>query len=138
MFLMRRIAIIAVSLILLASFAAECREGGQGSNSVPRVIYIKPYSQSMVDVSDGKPVVFEWAMLPIPSGTRFSYRFVLHKGSGYNLVHEEVVDPRTFSVQLPAEKFEPGAEYWWYVKQRDARTMVWSQYDIWYFRVLKK
>jgi hypothetical protein len=62
---------------------------------------------------------------------------VLHKGSGYDLVAEQTIDARTFSAEVPAEKFEDGGEYWWYVKQRDARTLGWSQYDIWYFKVVK-
>lgn len=131
------LAVICAVLIVPSSVFG--RAGiADGPGSVPRVVYIKPFSQSTVDISDGKAVVLSWAMLPIPSGTRDSFRFVLYKGPGYGFIMSKTVDDRTFSVEVPAEKLEPGAQYWWYVKQRDARTMAWSEYDIWYFKVVKK
>jgi len=132
------IASAIIVLVSFVSFSIEAREGGMSPASVPRVVYSTPGSQTTVDVSGGRPVVFSWAMLPIPGGTRDSYRLVVHKGSGYNVVFSKVIDDRTFSIEVPAEKFENGAGYWWYVRQRDARTMIWSEYDVWYFKVTKK
>ena len=134
----RAIVLAAGCLVLFAALCADAREGQAGPGSVPRVAYTNPISQSAVDISDGKAVVFAWAMLPIPGGTRDSYRFVLHKGDGYDMIFEKVMDPQTFSIEVPAGKFEAGMKYWWYVRQRDARTMEWSQYDTWYFKVVKK
>ncbi|MDP3792102.1 MAG: hypothetical protein Q8R38_08695 [Candidatus Omnitrophota bacterium] len=131
-------ALFVIGSILLIPLIAESRMGGAGPGSVPRVAYVKPQDQSVVDISDGKGVVFEWAMLPIPSGNRDSYRIVVHKGDGYDVVVDQVIDPRTFSIAVPADKFENGVTYWWYVKQRDGKTLMWSQHDIWYFEVAKR
>ena len=108
------------------------------SGSVPKVIYAKPADGSVLDLTGKDKVVFEWQMVPIPSGGREAYKFVLFKGGGYEEVSSQTIDPRTFSVQAPADKFEPGTSYRWYVKQRDAMTLVWSQHDSWYFSVIKK
>lgn len=127
-----------VGFLLIIPLAAEGRMGlGSGSGSVPRVVYEKPQSQSVIDVSGNKGIVFEWARVPIPSNGRDSYRFVLYKGEGYDLVADQLLDPRTFSIEVPADKLENGMKYWWYVKQRDEITMQWSEYDIWYFSVVK-
>lgn len=136
---MNRAFILSIlGFLLLIPLAAEGRMGrGEGPGSVPRVVYMKPADQSTVDITGKKGVVFEWARVPIPSNGRASYRLVLHKGSGYDLVYEENLDPRTFSVEVPADKFENGMKYWWYVKQRDDTTMEWSEYDIWYFSAVK-
>lgn len=130
--------LIIIGFVLFIPFTAEGRIGGTGQGSVPRVVYMKPQSQSMVDLSGGKGIIFEWARVPIPSDGRDSYRLVVHKGYGYDVVVDEVLDSRTFSVEVPADKFENGMVYWWYVKQRDARTLMWSQRDIWYFKAVKK
>ena len=136
---MKKTGIIAVTFfVLLISSIAECIMGGVGPGSVPRVVYTRPSDQSTVDVSGNKSIIFEWKQVPIPSGRRDSYKFVLNKGEGYNVVVDQVLDPGTFSIEVPAEKLEDGMAYWWYVKQRDGRTLEWSQYDIWYFKVVKK
>lgn len=126
----------AISLILLFAATAECKIG-MGPGSVPRVAYLRPADESTVDISGQKSIIFKWGQVPIPSGNRDSYRFVVRKGDGYDTVANQVIDPRTFFAQIPADKFETGQTYCWYVRQRDARTLEWSQYDIWYFKVVK-
>lgn len=134
----KMVLIFAVTLFLPC--LAEGRGGGMegDSGSVPKVIYAKPADGSMLDLTGKDNVIFEWNMVPIPSGNRETYKFVLFKGDGYEEVASQIVDPRTFSIKIPADKFEPGVRYRWYVKQRDARTLVWSQHDNWYFGVIKK
>ncbi|MCX5714012.1 MAG: hypothetical protein NT033_04210 [Candidatus Omnitrophica bacterium] len=132
--------ILLSALLLLVPCPAEARGGGMegDSGSVPKVIYTKPADESVLGLTGQDKVVFEWQMVPIPSGSREVYKFVLFKGNGYEEVSSQTIDPRTFRAEVPADKFEPGARYRWYVKQRDAKTMVWSQYDSWYFEVANK
>ena len=130
--------------LLLALFLlVPCLAGGTGggmegdSGSVPKVIYTKPADGSVLDLTGKEKVLFEWQMVPIPSGNRETYKFVLFKGDGYVEVSSQTIDPRMFSAEVPVDKFKPGASYRWYVKQRDAKTLVWSQHDSWYFEVAK-
>jgi len=108
------------------------------SSSVPKVAYSKPADGSALDLTGKNEVLFEWRMVPIPGGGRETYKFVLLKADGYEEVSSQLVDPGTFHAQVPADKLERGMRYRWRVKQRDARTLVWSQYDTWYFEVVKK
>ena len=136
----RNTALLLVPFVLLLPCLAGA--GGAGmegdSGSVPRVIYTKPADGSVLDMTGKDKVVFEWQMVPIPSGNREAYKFVLIKGDGYEEVSSQAIDPRAFRADVPSDKFEPGASYRWYVKQRDARTLVWSQHDSWHFKVAKK
>ena len=66
------------------------------SGSVPKVIYTKPADGSVLDLTRKDKVVFEWQMVPIPSGSREAYKFVLFKGDGYEEVSNQAIDPRTF------------------------------------------
>jgi len=136
---MKKMVPLLAALLFLPCLAEGIGGGMEGaSGSVPKVIYIKPADGSVVDLKDKDGVVFEWQMVPVPNGNRETYKFVLFKGDGYEEVSSLTIDPRTFSTEVPADKFEPGASYRWYVKQRDAKTLVWSQYDSWYFKVVKK
>ena len=105
---------------------------------MPKVIYANPADGSALDLTGKDKVVFEWRMVPIPSGNREAYKFVLFKGLDYDEVSSQTIDPRTFRAEVSSDKFESGARYRWYVKQRDAKTSVWSQHDSWYFEVVKK
>jgi hypothetical protein len=133
-------AVLLLALFLMLPCAAFGRGGGMegDSGSVPKVIYTTPADGSALDLTGKDKVVFEWRMVPIPSGNREAYKFVLFKGNGYDKVYGLTIDPRTFRAEVPADTFEPGARYRWYVKQRDAKTLVWSQYESWYFEVVKK
>ncbi len=132
--------IFFLALILLMPCAAGGIGGGMegDSGSVPKVAYTEPADGSVLDLTGKDKVIFAWRMVPIPSGNRETYKFVLFKGDGYLEVSSQLIGPRTFVAEVPADKFEPGASYRWYVKQRDARTLVWSQYDNWYFEVVRK
>lgn len=136
---MKRI-IPLLALFLLLPHLAEGRGGGMegDSGSVPKVVYMRPVDESNMDLTGKDKILFEWNMLPIPSGGREIYKFTLFKGNGYERILSQEVNSRTFSIEVPADKFEPGETYRWYVKQRDARTLVWSQHDNWYFKVVKK
>ena len=137
---MKQKMILLSALLLLVPCLAEGIGGGMegDSGSVPKVIYTKPADESILDLTGKDKVVFEWQMVPIPSGNRETYKFVLFKGDGYEEVSSQTIGPRTFRAEVPTGKFEPGTSYRWYVKQRDAKTLVWSQYDSWYFEVVKK
>lgn len=135
----KKLVLFSAMLLLLPCMAEGIGSGMEGdSGSVPKVIYAKPSDGSELALTGQNEVVFEWRMVPIPSGGREIYKFVLFKGDGYEEVSSQVIDPRTFRAEVPANKFEPGASYRWYVKQRDARTLVWSQHDSWYFKIAKK
>lgn len=126
-------------MILFMPLIAECIGlGGSGTGSVPRVAYSMPHDGSLVDASGSKSIIFEWHQVPMPSSGRDSFRFVLRRASGYDTIVDEVLDPRVFSIEVSADKLDDGAMYRWYVKQRDGRTLIWSEYDIWYFTVTKK
>ena len=133
-------AVLALAMIVLSSGIAAAIGGGMkgDSGSVPRVAYVSPSDGAVLDLTGKEKLVFEWQMVPIPSGGRDSYRFALLKAEGYGEISGQVIDERTFTAEVPADKFEPGTRYRWYVKQRDAKTMVWSLYDTWYFTVSKK
>ena len=137
--MIKKMILLSALLLLVPCLALGIGGGMEGdSGSVPKVIYAKPADGSVLDLTGKDKVVFEWQMVPIPSGNREIYKFVLFKGNGYEEVSSQTIDPRIFRTEVPADKFEPGASYRWYVKQRDAKTLVWSQYDSWYFKVIKK
>lgn len=136
---MKKMILFLAPFLLAPCLALGIGGGMEGdSGSVPKVVYTKPADGSTLDLTGEDKVVFEWQMVPIPGGNRESYKFVLFKGYGHEEVSSLTIDPRTFRVEVPADKFESGASYRWYVKQRDARTLVWSQHDSWYFEVAKK
>ena len=138
--MVKRIALLLTPLILLFPCLAQGIGGGMegDSGSVPKVAYANPADESKVDLTGADKLTFKWRKVPIPGGNRETYKFVLFKGDGYDEVLSQAVDPQTFSVDVPVDKFDDGARYRWYVKQRDARTLVWSQHDNWYFKVVKK
>ena len=132
----------ASALILIAAFLLLPSQlyalAGNASRETPRVEYVRPANGSLVDLTGGKEVVFEWQRVPIPSGGRYCYKFNLYGEDGYKEIINQIVDPRTFSIAIPAENFENGKTYRWRVRQRDDVTMIWSLYDLWYFKVIKK
>jgi len=134
-----RIILLSALLLFAPCLAEGIGVGMEGdSGSVPKVIYIRPADGSVLDLTGKDVIVFEWQKVPIPGGNREVYKLVLLKGYGYEVVFSQTIDPRTFSAQVPVDKFEAGTNYRWHVKQRDAKTLVWSQYDNWYFKVAKK
>jgi len=128
---------IATAVVLCMTAEAKVALHGRALLA-PRVEYLKPDNDSVVDLTGRDKLVFSWREVPIPAGGREAYRFTLFKGFTYKVVVSRDIDGRTFSVEVPAEKFEDGETYTWRVKQRDARTLVWSLYDTWSFKVIKK
>ena len=130
--------IAAISVLFICASAASIAVAGDDRFSVPRVAYVEPDNQTMVDLTNSDSLTFSWKSQPLPSGGRNSYRFKLYKGFGYDLVLSEAVNRDVFSIKVPADKFEDGATYTWRVQQRDDRNMIWSLFDSWSFKVLKK
>ena len=131
----------------IAFFTAVCMAGmtisahaavmGIKRSEVPRVAYLEPGNQTTVDLAGKDSIVFKWKNNPIPGGGREAYRFRLFKGYDYGSIVSEVLDQGVYSIEVPADKFENGSTYSWYVEQRDAALMVWSLHDTWTFKVKK-
>ena len=128
------LAVAGLFLLCAGSFSSYQAPGA----SVPRVAYIEPDNDSVINITGKDKITFRWQPVPIPAGSRNSYRFLLNKEPGYNTIYKETLDPRVFSIGVPVEKLEAGCRYSWYVRQRDDRSFNWSQYDIWYFSIEKK
>lgn len=135
-----RIKVAAAVFIICALFAApSTARMGIGDRAVtPRVAYVEPKNQATIDITGKAGIVFRWNKVPIPSGGVQNYRFRVYKGFGYDVVASEEPDEGVFCTEVPAHIFDDGGVYTWKVQQRDARSMNWSQYDTWNFRVIKK
>ena len=128
------ISITAAVSVLLAAGASY----GDPRLKTPRVAYVEPKDGAVVDLS-GKPVLtFKWSPVPMPAGGREAFRFKIYKGFSYEVVFSQDVDHRTFSTDVPADKFTSGQTYTWRVQQRDASSMIWGLYDTWSFQVNKR
>lgn len=129
-------ALVLLAAIILTSDLAALMGGSQVF--VPQVCYERPKDGSELDLSAADIVVFQWSNVPMPGSGRERFHFALYREtSPRQRIISEDLDARVFSMQIGKDKFENGAEYSWYVKQRDDRTMVWSRYDVWYFKVKK-
>ena len=108
-------------------------------NDMPTVPFLSPDDETTIDLT-GKPgITFKWKNAPLPGGGRGAYRFKLIKGFKYDFIVSEELGQNIFSIDVPADKFEDGVTYSWYVEQRDASLMVWSRHDtVWSFRVIKR
>ncbi|MCX5667056.1 MAG: hypothetical protein NTY34_01935 [Candidatus Omnitrophica bacterium] len=105
---------------------------------MPSVPQLSPDDEVTIDLT-GKPgITFKWKSAPIPGGGRDVYRFKLIKGFKYDFIVSEELGQGVFSIDVPADKFEDGVIYSWYVEQRDASLRVWSRHDtVWSFKVIK-
>ena len=130
--------IAAISVLFICVSAVSMAIAGDDRFSVPRVVYTEPNNQTIVDLTGKDSLTFSWKSQPLPSGGRNSFRFRLYKGFSYDVVASVEVDQRTFSINMPSGKLEDGMTYSWHVQQRDDRSMIWSLYDTWSFKVLKK
>ena len=131
--------LMIITLAAVATFAttASARLIVDTNLNVPRVAYSEPKDQSTVDLTGKKVLTFRWDPVPLPGGGREIFRFKIYKGFSYDVVFSQSVDSRTFSIDIPSDKFMNGQTYTWRVQQRDAHTMTWSPYDTWSFKVLK-
>ena len=130
------ITAILVTIALLA--AAGNAYAGDDRFRVPRVAYVEPQDQSTVDLTKSNIMTFRWNPVPAPAGGREAFRFKVFKGWSYDSIVSQEIDSRTFSVDVPADKFEDGQLYTWRVQQRDSSNMIWSLYDTWSFKVKKQ
>lgn len=130
---MKKIAVF----FLIAAVAASFAYAKQGRDSIPTVRYIEPKDEAIVDLRGKREVIFSWKANPIPGGGRKAYKFSLYKGTGYDTVVSEQLDPKTYSIEVPTDMFEDGEIYTWQVKQRDARLQIWSMDHRWRFRIKK-
>ncbi len=129
--------VILITLMLTIAITALLYAGSERLK-VPRVAYLEPDNDSIVDLTSKTSLIFRWKQQPLPGGGRQSYRFRVYKGFSYEVVAGEEFKPDVFSVEIPADKFEDGALYSWHVQQRDDKNMLWSLYDTWSFKVVKK
>lgn len=129
-------ALIFAAVII--GFSAMSCAGGSERDKVPNVPHLSPDDETTIDLA-GKPgITFKWKSVPIPGGGRAAYRFKLIKGFKYDFIVSEELTQGVFSIDVPADKFENGVTYSWYVEQRDASLMVWSRHDtVWSFKIVK-
>jgi len=127
--------------VLCVLIAVQCDAGfGHGMGGLfitPKVAYIQPRNQSTVDLTGKDSLKFTWNIVPMPSGGVEYYRFKLYKGYEYDILVTKTLDRGVFQVDIPASVFEDGVTYTWKVQQRDSRSMNWSLYDKWSFKVVK-
>ena len=130
---MKKLLIFALILVIAQPFAWAKK----GRDSTPKVRYIEPKSESLVDLTDEEVLTFKWKPTPIPGGGRMAYKFELFKEFGYDRIVNETLRERVFSIDIPADRFADGALYTWQVRQRDASTPIWSMDQRWSFTVKK-
>lgn len=136
---LKKIAVITMMLLAFIVLGAYVYAGDSERDRVPKVEYLSPDDETTIDLT-GKPgLTFRWKSAPIPGGGRDAYRFKLIKGFKYDFIVSEQLGQGVFSIDVPADKFENGVTYSWYVEQRDASLMIWNRHEIvWSFKVIKK
>jgi hypothetical protein len=136
---MKKVAILIILCMILTISGIPVFAGGSERDKVPNVPQLSPDDEVTIDLT-GKPgITFKWKSAPIPGGGRDVYRFKLIKGFKYDFIVSEELGQGIFSIDVPADKFEDGVTYSWYVEQRDASLRVWSRHDtVWSFKVIKK
>ena len=137
--LTKNITLIMVSLFLLTFPGAYAHAGNSERDMVPKVEYLSPDDETTIDLTGEPGITFRWKITPIPGGGRDAYRFKLIRGFKYDFIVSQELGQGVFSIDVPADKFEDGTTYSWYVEQRDASLMVWNRHDIvWSFKIIKK
>lgn len=134
----RKFLIVAVTVAIITVMSIGNACAGDDRFSVPRVAYNEPKDQSTMDLTGKSMLTFKWSPVPMPAGGRETFRFKLYKGFSYYILVSQDIDRGTFSIDIPSDKFVNGQTYTWRVQQRDSRNMIWSLYDTWSFKVLKK
>lgn len=131
--------ILALMMICLMIAVASSAFASGRRTDVPSVTFLSPDDETTIDLT-GKPgITFKWKNAPVPGGGRDAYRFKLIKGFQYDFIVSEKLPQDAFSIDVPADKFEDGATYSWYVEQRDALLGIWSRHEtVWSFKVIKK
>ena len=132
------VALCVICILIGMECDAGFGHGIGGGFLTPRVIYVQPKSQSTVDLTGKESLKFIWNKVPMAAGGVECYRFKLYKGYAYDVLITKKLDRGIFEIDIPASIFEDGGTYTWKVQQRDARSMNWSLYDKWSFKVVKK
>lgn len=127
------IAACAISAVMVCGLFAQSER-----TRIPRVEYLEPENDSVVDLAGKDSLLFRWTASAAPGGGRQAYRFRLYKGFEYGAIVSENLRPDVFSIKVPADKFEDGATYSWHVQQQDAANMWWGLFNTWSFKVSKK
>lgn len=131
--------ILISTCIVFAFLGTAVLSWGDDREKVPAVAYLSPEDETTIDLTGKTGITFKWQNAPVPGGGRHSYRFKLIKGFKYDFIVSEELGQGVFSIDVPADKFEDGVTYSWYVEQRDASLMAWSRHDtVWSFKVMKK
>lgn len=130
---MKKLFPFILTIIFITTFV----QAGSGRLKTPRVIYMEPRNDSVVDLRGKESLTFRWKGTPKPGGGRMAYKFDLYKDFGYERIVSEKLRDDVYSIEVPSDKFEDGALYTWQVKQRDARTRFWGLDIRWSFRVRK-
>jgi hypothetical protein len=133
-----RKSVLLMSIWLLVFFTAMAVTAQPERSTIPRVAYYAPDNDTTIDLTGKETLVFRWSPQGIPSGGRIAYRFRVYKGFSYDVLAGQDLGPGTFSIEVPADKFEDGKLYSWHVQQRDGANMQWSLYHTWSFKVEKK
>jgi len=134
---MKKIALLITVCVILTTMGAFVFAAGE-RDKVPAVVYLSPDNDSTVDLTGKDSLTFRWSGNPMPGGGRDCYRFKLIKGFGYNSIMTEQVGQGIFSIEVPADKFEDGQTYSWYVQQRSSSIGAWSRFAAWSFKAVKK
>ena len=128
----RKVLILIICLMVASPAFAMGRR-----SDVPSVPLLSPDDGTTIDLTGKLCLIFKWNNAPVPGGGRAAYRFKLIKGFKYDFIVSEELGRDVFSIDVPAEKFENGVTYSWYVEQRDESLMVWSRHDAaWSFKVI--
>lgn len=130
---MKKVTLFFLAFVMTASIVLA----GGDREKTPMVQYLEPGNDSVVNLKGKESLVFSWKKAPVPGGGRKAYKFDLYKGFGYEVVVGEKLNYKTYSIEVPADKFENGSTYTWQVKQRDANSKFWSMDHRWAFKVVK-
>lgn len=132
---------IASGLILILTIGCFCATSYAASrrSDVPNVPFLFPDDETIIDLRGREGITFKWKNSPVPGGGREAYRFKLIKGFKYDFIASEQLGRDVYSVDIPADKFEDGVTYSWYVEQKDSSLNIWSRHDtVWSFKVIKR
>ena len=106
------VCVISIAAIGIASAQSE-------RTRIPRVDYLEPNNDSVVDLTGKTALTFRWKNSTTPGGGRQAYKFGLYKGFEYGAIVSQNLKPDVYSVEVPANLFEDGATYSWHVQQQD-------------------
>lgn len=131
--------IISVLICISVVIGIGTMSFAEGRRSdVPNVPFLAPDDEATIDLTGKPALTFKWKNSPVPGGGRAAYRFKLIKGFKYDFIVSEELAQGAYSIDVPADKFENGVTYSWYVEQRDSSSNVWSRHDtVWSFKIVK-